>query len=186
MSRASGLVAPDVDLGETIWTGVVAGVLIVVLGLIAWVSGGSFLFPSLGPSAYLLATRPEGPNNRPKPVVGGHAIGVVVGFVAYATLGNGLVVTGTVPPFGISEFHLIASAVLSVVGTTVLMLFTDLRHAPACATTLIVSLGLMSTPADGAVIVFAICCLVAVQRTLLRLDLIPGVSDVLSPGDSDS
>lgn len=182
----SGLVGPEVDLAETAWTAVVAGALIVVLGLVAWASGASFLFPSLGPSAYLLATRPRGPNNRPRPVVGGHAIGVVVGFAAYSTLGDGLVVTGTLPPFALPEFHLIASAVLSVVGTTVLMLLTDLRHAPACATTLIVSLGLMSTPANGAVIVFAICCLVAVQRTLLRFDLIPGISDVLSPGDSDS
>lgn len=43
------------------------------------------------------------------------------------------------------------------------MLVTDLRHAPACATALIVSLGLLSTLADAAAILAAVGVLVAVH-----------------------
>ena len=43
------------------------------------------------------------------------------------------------------------------------MLVTDLHHAPACATTLIVALGIQSTPVSGGVIVVAVALLVGVD-----------------------
>lgn len=39
--------------------------LLVVLGLISWVTGQPFLIPSLGPSAFLLATLPDDCMNYP-------------------------------------------------------------------------------------------------------------------------
>jgi hypothetical protein len=48
------------------------------------------------------------------------------------------------------------------------MLATDLRHAPACATTLIVSLGLLSELVQGGVIVAAVALLLATQAVLDR------------------
>lgn len=47
---------------------------------------------------------------------------------------------------------------------------TGLRHAPAAATTLIVALGLLSTPTDGAVIMLAVAVLVVAHRTAAGLD----------------
>ena len=41
-------------------------------------------------------------------------------------------------------------------------------HAPACATTLIVSLGLLSTPRQVAIILASVVVLVAVHRAVLR------------------
>ena len=42
-------------------------------------------------------------------------------------------------------------------------------HAPACATPLIVGLGILSTPLQGASIVLAVGVLVAEQAPLVRL-----------------
>ena len=46
------------------------------------------------------------------------------------------------------------------------MLTTDLRHAPACATTLIVSLGLLTGLPEAAVILSAVLLLAAVDYLL--------------------
>jgi len=134
-----------------------------VLGALAWVSGRPFLFPSLGPTAYAVATVPDAETSRPDRVLGGHVIGVVAGFGAYHLLAAGLVATTPPPPLSVAGAWLAASAVVAVAATTTGMLATDLRHPPACATTLIVALGLLSGVTDAVVIVVAVAVLVAVH-----------------------
>jgi membrane protein DedA with SNARE-associated domain len=58
------------------------------------------------------------------------------------------------------------------------MLAADLQHAPACATTLIVALGLLAAPLEGVVILLAVGVLVAVDRLGRRVQssLARGVS----------
>ncbi|MDZ7745290.1 MAG: hypothetical protein U5K28_01710 [Halobacteriales archaeon] len=64
----------------------------VPLGLLAWLSGLPFVFPSLGPSAYVLAVLAllaversvqrlvaDADTSRPSQVVGGHLIGIAAG-----------------------------------------------------------------------------------------------------------
>jgi hypothetical protein len=101
-------------------------------------------------------------------VLGGHAIGVLAGLLAYHALAAGLVATTPPPPLSTAGLRLAASAVVSVGLTTGGMLATDLRHAPACATTLIVSLGLLSELVQGGVIVAAVALLLATQAVLDR------------------
>jgi hypothetical protein len=98
-------------------------------------------------------------------VVGGHAIGVVAGLACYALVAGGGSVATVPPPGSLAGLRLAAAGVCSVGATTAAMLATDLRHAPACATTLIVSLGLLSTPAEGLLVVGAVTALVGVHRT---------------------
>ena len=49
------------------------------------------------------------------------------------------------------------------------MIATDTNHAPACATTLIVSLGLLSTPLQVGIMVASVVILVAVHAAVLSL-----------------
>jgi hypothetical protein len=44
------------------------------------------------------------------------------------------------------------------------MIATDTNHAPACATTLIVSLGLLPTPTQVGIIVASVVVLVGIHR----------------------
>jgi hypothetical protein len=145
-----------------------AGGLLLVLGATAWVAGLPFLFPSLGPTASLLAVAPGAPESAPRRVLGGHAIGVLAGLLAYQALAAGLVATTPPPPLSTAGLRLAASAVVSVGLTTGGMLATDLRHAPACATTLIVSIGLLSELVQGGVIVAAVALLLTTQAVLDR------------------
>jgi CBS-domain-containing membrane protein len=152
-----------------------AALLLAVLGGLVWATGEPFLFPSLGPSAYLLAVHPDGPTSQPKRVVGGHAVGVAAGLFAYTLLAAPLVGTSPPPAASLGALRLAASAAVSVGLTTAGMLATDLRHAPACATTLIVSLGLLAAPLEGVVVLLAVTVLVVgdqlgrtVQSSLAR------------------
>lgn len=145
---------------QRVGTSLYAGLLFTVLGFIAWLSGEPFIFPSLGPSAFILAFERRGERTRTYRVVGSHLIGGVAGLFAYTLLATG--VTLTPPPAQLSEagFRLAASGVLSIVLTSWGMIATDMIHAPACATTLIVSLGLLSTPLQVTIIVLSVIILV--------------------------
>lgn len=146
-----------------------AGGLLLAVGVIAWVTGQPAMFPSLGPTAYVLALDADGRSD-PRRVIGGHVVGVIAGLASYRLLAGGLVVTAPPPALSTPGFRLATAGVVSVGLTTAGMLASDLRHAPACATTLIVSLGLLSSPADGALIVASVVALVATDRLLRWVD----------------
>jgi len=137
-----------------------AGALLAVTGLIAWLTGTPFVFPSLGPTAYLLATQRTLARDRLAAVVTGHTAGVVAGLAAYRLLGAGVVVTADLAPRSPALGAVVASGVLALALTSGAMLLLDAVHPPACATTLIVSLGLLGTLWDGVLIVVAVCVLV--------------------------
>ena len=151
-------------LRPSIRTGFVAGVLLLVCGGAAWLTGLPALFPSLGPTAYVLVERPGAPESRPRRVLGGHTIGVVAGLVCYWVVAGSGTLTAPPPSGSLAGLRLAAAGVASVGLTSVGMLATDLRHAPACATTLIVSLGLLSTLRRGVLVIAAVAVLVAAHH----------------------
>ncbi|WP_263019943.1 HPP family protein [Natronobiforma cellulositropha] len=142
-----------------------------VLGVIAVVTGQPFLFPSLGPSAYLLATGEQPREEGPYHVVGGHAVAVVAGLLAYALFANDTsayeVFAAADPAFSWEIVALTASSTAAMVLTTVAMLVTKTNHPAACATTLIIALGLMGGLTDAVVIVVAVAILVGFHEYLL-------------------
>ncbi|MHB9288829.1 HPP family protein [Halobacteriales archaeon Cl-PHB] len=139
------------------------GLLAVLVGLV-WATGEPFLFPSLGPSAYALAVTPSAATSQWQRVVGGHALGVLGGLVAYHGIAPGLAVTQVPPALSAPALRLGLAGFVAVGLTTLAMLRTDLRHAPACATTLIVGLGLLTSLTEAGTVMVAIGVLVVVDR----------------------
>jgi hypothetical protein len=137
--------------------------------MIVWVSGEPFIFPSLGPSAFILAFERCGVRTRAYRVVGSHLIGGIAGLLTYPALAAGISFTTTPPPVSIDGLRLAGSGVVSIILTTWGMITTDTIHAPACATTLIVSLGLLSTPLRVAIIVGSVIILAGFHQMILRL-----------------
>ncbi|MFC6768037.1 HPP family protein [Natrinema soli] len=146
------------------------GVLLAVPGLLAWITGQAFIFPSLGPSAFLLATVRESEVTAPRRVIGGHGIGVVAGLIAYHAIAPdlGVSVTTAAPVLATAQLRFVASGVVAVVLTSGGMLATETVHPPACATTLIVSLGLLSSIVDGVLIMLAVVVLVAAHKLVMH------------------
>ena len=123
--------------------------------------GRPFLFPSLGPTAFALAFQPG--QHQARDVLGGHLCGVLGGLIAYTAIADGTVLTALPPAQSEAAARMAGSGVLSVGLTTAGMLGTRAVHAPACATTLIVSLGLLPTLQDGALIVASVTLLYGVD-----------------------
>lgn len=154
---------------QRVGTSLYAGFLFTVLGLVAWASGQPFVFPSLGPSAFILAFDRRGERTRTYRIVGSHLIGGVVGLAAYTLIATGISITTTHTAFSPAGLRLAGSGVVSIIVTSWGMIATDTNHAPACATTLIVSLGLLSTPLQVAIIVVSVVVLVEVHAIVLHL-----------------
>ncbi|QCC50769.1 HPP family protein [Halapricum salinum] len=149
-------------LSASLSVGATSGALLVVPGAFVYLTGLPFLFPSLGPSAFVLAMSPDSATAAPRRVLGGHAIGVLAGMATYHLLADGAVATRV--GGSTAALALVASGSLALVLTAVGMVATDTRHPPACATTLIVSLGLLTTPIEGVVIVLAVASLLVAHR----------------------
>lgn len=156
----------DDRMGTTLHT----GLLISTTAAMAWLSGLPMLFPSLGPSAFVLALFQDSDATSPRRVIGGHAIGVAAGLLAYHLLGVTISITAAADPGSFEALLLGASGVLATMVTAGGMLVTDTRHPPACATTLIVSLGLLSSPLEGALIVATVAVLVVAHQLLLATE----------------
>jgi len=141
-----------------------------LLGLLAFLTGSPFVFPSLGPTAYLFFFSPLAEVSSPRNTILGHAIGLICGYAAFA------LAVASSPPFGISHgvhgARLLAAA-LSLSATGALMAFLRISHTPAGATTLIVSLGIISQPKELVIIEVAVILLTVQAFAINRLAGIP-------------
>jgi hypothetical protein len=157
-------------MDDRIATSLHTGLLVAAVGVLSWVTGLPALFPSLGPSAFVLAMFPDGEASNPQRVVGSHVLGVAAGLLTYHLLASGIVVTNRIAPLSADGFRLAVSGVGAIVLTVAGMLQFHVRHPPACATTLIVALGLLPSVFEGTLIVAAVIVLVGVQRVILLTD----------------
>ncbi len=141
-----------------------------LLALLALVTGSPFVFPSLGPTAYLFFFSPLAETSSPRNAILGHAIGLICGYAAFA------LTTASSPPFamhpGVHGPRVLAAA-LSLSATGALMVLFRVSHPPAGATTLIVSLGIISQPKELVVIEVAVFLLTAQALAINRLAGLP-------------
>jgi len=141
-----------------------------VLALLVLVSRNPFVFPSLGPTAYLLFFSPLAKTSSPRNTIFGHAIGLICGYAAFVVTGAGA------QPFGVHPgvfWPRILAAALSLSATGALMVLLEISHPPAGATTLIVSLGIISRPLELVIIEVAVFLLVAQALVINRLAGLP-------------
>jgi hypothetical protein len=149
----------------------ISSVYILVLGLIAWIFGKPFIFPSLGPTAYLLAFDRKHSHSS-KVVIGGHTAAVVGGLFSSYFITQHATLLSFSEPFQQTGLELVIGAVIAIAITVFLMLWLNVSHPPACATTLIVSLGIMPLWSDGVIILTAVSIMYLVyvftQKTFYR------------------
>ena len=141
-----------------------------LLALLAFVSRNPFVFPSLGPTAYLLFFAPLGKTSSPRNTLCGHAIGLICGYAAFVVTGAGAHPFGAHP--GIFWPRILAAA-FSLSATAAFMVLLDVSHPPAGATTLIVSLGIISQPRELVVIEVAVLLLVIQALVINRIAGLP-------------
>ena len=116
--------------------------LLSVAGFVALGAKQTLLFPSLGPTAMLFFARPLPPECTVRNVIAGHWVGILVGLAMLEVFG--LRGAPSAVTNGLGATRVVAAALSVALTATVLRLIRS-PHAPAGASTLIVSLGLLTT-----------------------------------------
>jgi CBS domain-containing membrane protein len=128
-----------------------------LMAIAALATGQPFVFPSLGPTAFLLFYTPDAASASPRNTIAGHLIGAAAGYLSLAVFG--LLDAGPALSVGVSGTR-VGAAALSLGLTAGLMAWLKVPHPPAGATTLIVSLGLLTRPVQLGVLMLAVVLLV--------------------------
>ena len=137
-----------------------------LMALAAAVTDEPLIFPPLGPTAFLLFYTPRAPVSSPKNTLVGHLIGAAAGYLALVVFG--LTDKGPALIEGVTLARTGAAA-LSLGLTAGAMAWVKAPHPPAGATTLIVSLGILTEPSQLAVLMFAVFLLVLQGLAINRL-----------------
>jgi CBS domain-containing membrane protein len=137
-----------------------------LMALVALATGQPFVFPSLGPTAFLLFYTPDAPAASPRNAMGGHLIGVLGGYLSLVVFD--LLEAGPALAVGVS-WQRVGAAALSLGLTAGAMAWLKLPHPPAGATTLIVSLGLITEVAHLVVLMLGVLLLVIQGFAINRL-----------------
>ena len=130
---------------------------ITIMSAAAAITAQPLIFPSLGPTAFLLFYSPRAPVASPRNAIVGHLIGVFAGYLSLVIFG----LTEHGPAFaeGVTWARVGAAAV-SLGLTSGFMVWLLAPHPPAGATTLIISLGIMPKPSQQAFLMLAVVALV--------------------------
>jgi CBS-domain-containing membrane protein len=141
-----------------------------LLALLAVTTGVPFVSPSLGPTAYQLFFSPLAPSSAPPQALIGHALGLICGYLAFRLT--------RIPMFSVLasrhfDWRAVLAAALSLAGTAALMILVRTSHPPAGATTLIVSLGIITEPSHLMVMELAVAVLTVQAFCINRLAGIP-------------
>jgi CBS-domain-containing membrane protein len=137
-----------------------------LLDALAMVFRIPFVFPSVGPTAFLFFFSPRAPASSPRNALYGHAIGILCGYGSLAAFG--LRQAPSAMAEGVNWPRVLAAA-LSLALTGVFMILLKVAHPPAGATTLIVSLGIVTEPVHLLVLEVAVLVLVLQAIAINRL-----------------
>lgn len=128
-----------------------------IMSAAAVLTGQPLIFPSLGPTAFLLFYTPTAAAASPRNTICGHAIGAGAGYLALVVFG----LTDAAPALATEvTWARVGAAAMSLGLTSGLMVWCRVPHPPAGATTLIVSLGILREPDQLAVLMLAVVLLV--------------------------
>ncbi len=164
-----------------LWDLVAGTISIVLIGLVAIATAQPFVFPSLGPTAFLIFDAPKIPDSCPRNAMFGHLVGVACAWASLAVFG--LLDAPSAMVAGVTPARALAAG-FSLGLTSALMTWLRVRHPPACATTLIVGLGILAKPEQLLVLMLGVTALVVlgfVMNRLARVDY-PVWSPATVPG----
>lgn len=140
-----------------------------IMAGLAYATHAPFIFPSLGPTAFLLFYAPRTANASPYNTVVGHLVGLFSGYFALVVTG----LTSAAPNLEHVTGERVLAAAIALGLTCGLMPLLGAAHPPAGATTLIIALGLIRTPEDLAIMTAAVVVIVGQGLLINRVAGIP-------------
>lgn len=155
---------------ETLWSPLVVAAVVLAPGLVGLAFSRLVLFPSLGPTALMLAHFPDHRTSRFYNVVVSHMLGLGSGFLAVIILG--LQSAPSVVDANRITVARVVACILAIALATALELVLDAVHPPGAATTLLVALGTFKPSLrDTATVVAGVLIVAAVGDIARRVRL---------------
>ncbi|MGD9890447.1 MAG: HPP family protein [Dehalococcoidia bacterium] len=153
---------------NVLWTPLTAVGLVLVVGTFGVIADQPWLYPSLGPSALVIAEFPGHQAARFRDVVLGHLIGLGAGLAAVWLVGADATAVITQE---VSAERVVAAA-LAMAGTIIGLMVLRVSQTPAASTTLVVALGgLRPTLHDVIAVVVGVLILGACGEFVRRVRL---------------
>ena len=152
---------------DSIWAPVMGGFLILIAGVIGLIAGQPWLFPSLGPTAYLQVETPELKSAHFYNTIVGHYVGIAAGLIGIAIFS-----LWNTPSVLVSHQLLpawVGAATVAIFLTVIINMFLRSSHPPAGATTLLVALGAFRTPSQISALVAGVLIIAVVGEILRRI-----------------
>jgi CBS domain-containing membrane protein len=156
--------------GDALYTFVACALALAVSGLAAYLAKQPLLFPSLGPTALLFFEQPMAKPSSPRNALIGHLVAVLAGALSLAVFE--LLDNPSILVEGVTLAR-IGAAALSLALTGAVLLLLRSSHPPAGATVLIVSLGLLRTPSQMAMIMAGVVLLTVAGWAINRAAGVP-------------
>lgn len=144
------------DWQRTLYIAVACAGSIAVLGVCALLFHAPVVFPSLGPTVFILFYAPYSAQAAPKNVIVGQFIAGAMGLLSLAVVG----LFGVAPDLTDFSWQRLVAVSIAMFGTVGLMVLFNTPHGPACATTLIFAVGLFNEPRDVALLMVAVVSVV--------------------------
>ena len=139
------------------------------LSALAAITHQAFVFPSLGPTAFILFFSAMSVQAAPRNVFLGHLVGVLAGALALAIFG----LTTAPPDLDLVTWPRAGALTLAMCLTGALLIWLGIAHAPATATTLIVAFGLLHTASQLLVLMLGVVLLLVQALVINRLAGVP-------------
>lgn len=156
--------------GEAGYTFAACLLALALSGLAAHFARNPLIFPSLGPTAYLVFEAPMSAQSSPRNTLIGHLIAILSGVFSLAVFG--LLDDPSAFQEGVT-FARVGAAALSLALTGAAMPLLRASHPPAGATVLIVSLGLLQTLPELASLAAGVVILTAAGWAINRVAGVP-------------
>ena len=151
-------------------TAIHAGFAILLISAFAWLTGLPLVFTALGPSAFIMFSAPLSRAAAPRNVICSHAVALAIGWIVWnlATLLHG-------GPINLQQdnFIIICSATAALSLTALLLVNLSCPHPPACASSLVVALGLVTQWPDVLLMILVVVWLTAQAWAMNRFAGLP-------------
>jgi len=141
MSTPALLSRYDETKAISLVTAINGGLAIFTVGVLAWLTNLPLVFPALGPSTFILFSAPLSKAGAPRSVVLGHIICLLCGYVTWYIMGF---ISGGQVTLERAGWPLFASATVALAASCFLLLLFNCPHPPACASSLVVALGMIT------------------------------------------
>lgn len=151
---------------RVLWIGGHGVLLLLALAGIAFVTGYWAIFLALGPAAYLLVLDAHSAENAPVNVVISYATALVIGWIAYLAIAEGIAPT-SVAPLSEPGLRLVGSAVLAFASTTGAFYVLHTHHPMAFVAAFTTAIGALPT-IQSLVIAIIVTLLIAGMQAVRR------------------